>query len=59
MDYSYLSSPANIEEQVRNYSSEEYTKIDFSKIYLNLEIFLKAQNITAQSFIYEKKTQKK
>ena len=59
LDYSYLSSPANIEEQVRNYSNEEYTEIDFSKIYLNLETFLKAQNTRAKSFTYEKKKEKK
>jgi len=59
LDYYYLSSPKNISKNIIKYSDEEYSSVDYSKIYFSLEQFLNEQKKTAESFINEKKIKKK
>ena len=60
LDYSYLSSPNNLSERIKDLAFIEYTPMDFSRIYLNYRDFTGSQRkITILKINNEKKTQKK
>ena len=60
LDYSYLSSPNNLSEKIKNLAFIEYIPMDFSRIYLNYKDFTDSQKkITTLKIENEKKTQKK
>ena len=40
LDYFYLSSPEYISEKIKRYGNQEYTTIDFSRIYFGIDQFL-------------------
>jgi len=59
LDYYYLSSPENLSKKILEYSDEEYTNINFSKIYFSMEEFKQEQKRTTKTFFNDKKIQKK
>ena len=59
LDYYYLSSPSVISKNIFEFSNEEYSSIDYSRIYFSLEQFLNERKKTTKSFINEKKIKKK
>tara|TARA_B100000780_G_C20926911_1_gene369423 strand:+ start:296 stop:631 length:336 start_codon:yes stop_codon:yes gene_type:complete len=59
LDYSYLTSPGYISNNIKLYSDFDYSTIKFSKIYFSLEQFLEEENKTTKKFANEKKIQKK
>jgi len=59
LDYYYLSSPKVISKNILEYSNEEYSIMDYSKIYFSLDQFLNEQNKTTKSFLDEEKSKKK
>ena len=59
LDYYYLSSPKIISENIIEYSDEEHSSVDYSKIYFSLDQFLNEQKKSTKSFINEKKINKK
>ncbi len=60
LDYFYLSSPASLSKKIKELDFIEYSPMDFSRMYLNLEDFVNLQKkITTLKRNYEKKTEKK
>ena len=60
LDYSYLSSPNNLSEKIKDLAFIEYMPMDFSRIYLNYRDFTDSQKkITILKMNHEKKKQKK
>ena len=60
LDYSYLSSPNNLSEKIKDLAFIEYMPMDFSRIYLNYRDFTDSQKkITILKIKNEKKTKKK
>jgi len=60
LDFFYLSSPNYLSKKIENLDFIKYKPIDFSRIYLNLENFLKSQNSHSNLKIKdEKEIQKK
>ena len=60
LDYSYLSSPNNLSERIKDLAFIEYMPMDFSRIYLNYRDFTGSQRkITTLKINNEKKKQKK
>ena len=60
LDYFYLSSPANLSKKIKELDFIEYSPMDFSRMYLNLEDFVNLQKkITILKRNYEKETEKK
>ena len=60
LDYSYLSSPNNLSERIKDLAFIEYMPMDFSRIYLNYRDFTGSQRkITILKINNEKKKQKK
>ena len=60
LDYSYLSSPNNLSERIKDLAFIEYMPMDFSRIYLNYRDFTVSQRkITTLKINNEKKKQKK
>ena len=56
LDYSYLSSPNNLSEKIKNLAFIEYIPMDFSRIYLNYKDFTDSQKkITTLKINHEKK----
>ena len=59
LDYFYLTSPKNLSEQIKKIDLIDYSPIDFSRIYLNLEDFENNQKkITTLKTNHEKKDKK-
>jgi len=60
LDYSYLSSPNNLSEKIKDLAFIEYMPMDFSRIYLNYRNFTDSKKkITILKMNHEKKKQKK
>ena len=59
LDYVYLSSPESITNKIKEFSSNDYTNIEYSQIYFGLEHFIREKNKITKSYINEKKNQKK
>ena len=56
LDYSYLSSPNNLSERIKDLAFIEYMPMDFSRIYLNYKDFIDSQKkITNLKMNHEKK----
>ena len=59
LDFYYLSSPKYIAEQIFLYSNQEYSSIEYSKIYFSLDQFLNEINKATKMIINEKEIKKK
>tara|TARA_Y100001970_G_scaffold287718_1_gene413057 strand:- start:2382 stop:2720 length:339 start_codon:yes stop_codon:yes gene_type:complete len=60
LDYFYLSSPINLSKKIKQLDLTEYKPMDFSKIYLTYNEFLKShKKISILNRNNEKKKQKK
>ena len=59
LDYYYLTSPNYISEKIYENSNQIYLPMDYSRIYLSLESFLKEQKKTTKYHLDEEKIQKK
>ena len=57
LDYYYLTSPNNLREKISFLTSDQYTNMDFSQIYLNYENFILDQK-KYQKINYEEKIKK-
>ena len=55
LDHTYLSTPSAISAKLRELSDQEYTSIEYSKIYFSLEQFISNQKKTTKFFSHEKK----
>ena len=60
LDYFYLSSPGNISKKIINLDINEYSPMDFSRIYMSYKEFIESHNkVTTIKINGEKKTKKK
>ncbi len=60
LDYSYLTSPLKIEQKVESFISIQYLPMDYSKIFLSINDFVKLESRFAdQNKEDEKKIKKK
>ena len=60
LDYFYVSSPAYLSEKIKHLALIEYSPMDFSRIYLNLQDFMHSQSkISTLKKNNETKTKKK
>ncbi len=58
-DFAYLTSPSMIQKKIEYLDIQQYSPLDYSKIFLNISSFLDIQNKFAIINENEKKTQKK
>ena len=58
LDFSYLSSPNNLSEKIRELAYIEYAPIDFSRIYLDYNNFLYLENTISTLTKNNEKTKK-
>jgi len=60
LDYYYLTSPSIIEKKIEHLGIKKYIHMEYSKIFLSIENFLKIQNKhIIHKTLNEKKVQKK
>jgi hypothetical protein len=59
LDYYYLSSPEYISKKIKTYGNQEYSTIDFSRIYFGMDQFLDEKAKTTKKFKHEKKVKKR
>lgn len=55
VEFYYLSSPEVLTKNIKKYSNIDYTNLELSQIYLNLEHFVYEQSKTSKIIINEKK----
>ena len=55
VEFYYLSSPEVLTKNIKKYSNIDYTNLELSQIYLNLEHFVSEQSKTSKIIINEKK----
>ena len=48
LEYSYLSSPELLSKKIKKYSYIDYTSMEFSQIYLNINQYLSQQKKTTE-----------
>ena len=60
LDFSYLTSPAMIEKKIEHLGQNQYSPMEISRIFLNMNSFINLQNkFATQRNINEKKEQKR
>ena len=55
LDHTYLSTPSAISSKIMEFSDQEYTSLEYSKIYFGLEQFINEHKKTTKFFLDEKK----
>lgn len=59
LDFSYLTSPSVIEKKIEHVDTNQYLPMDYSKIFLNMSIFIDLENKLVNELNQnEKKTKK-